>query len=73
MTSKDSIGFGKGGGETLLSEEEEETLTLVDEGESSLEIAEAWADPSVVVLWPSLFFNALVLRLPLEDLVGNGL
>ena len=46
MTSKDSIGFGKGGGETLLSEEEEEeeTLTLVDEGESSLEIA-AWAGP----------------------------
>ena len=40
VTSKDSIGFGKGGGETLLSEDEEETLTLVDEGESSLEIAD---------------------------------
>ena len=53
VTSKDSIGlFGKGGGgETLLvlSSDEEEKLTLVDEGDSSLEL-EATAASKVVLL-----------------------
>ena len=56
VTSEDSIGlFGKEGGcgETLLlsSEEEEETLTFVDEGDSSLEIIAAELEATTALAW----------------------